>query len=75
MDKLRRMRDVVVLVSLVLLCVRPTDTTANIGPSHPISDWFKGRHYFEGLKRSDQYAVNRLGFKAPNIFIMDLTTY
>jgi len=38
-------------------------------------DWFKGRHYFEGLKRSDQYAVNRLGFKAPNIFIMDLTTY
>ncbi|KAF9453699.1 hypothetical protein P691DRAFT_813046 [Macrolepiota fuliginosa MF-IS2] len=38
-------------------------------------DWFKDRHYFEGLKKDDRYSLTRLGFKAPNIFIMELTNY
>lgn len=38
-------------------------------------DWFKDRYYFEGLKRDDRYAADRLGFKAPNIFIMELANF
>ncbi|KAF8188337.1 hypothetical protein BJ912DRAFT_968507 [Pholiota molesta] len=37
-------------------------------------DWLRERVYFEGLSRDDNYARNRLGFRAPNIFIMDLTS-
>ena len=36
-------------------------------------DWLRDRVYFEGLSRDDKYAQNRLGFKAPNIFVMELT--
>jgi len=36
-------------------------------------DWLRERIYFEALRRNDPYAVSRLGFKAPNIFIMDLS--
>ncbi|KXN91950.1 hypothetical protein AN958_11012 [Leucoagaricus sp. SymC.cos] len=38
-------------------------------------DWFKDRIYFEGMRREDRYAQNRLGFKASNIFIMDLANF
>jgi len=36
-------------------------------------DWLRDRVYFEGLTRDDNYAKHRLGFKAPNIFVMELT--
>ncbi|KAF7294607.1 hypothetical protein MIND_00997300 [Mycena indigotica] len=36
------------------------------------SDWLRERTFFEGLRKNDGYAVSRLGFKAPNIFVMDL---
>ncbi|KAJ7891328.1 hypothetical protein B0H14DRAFT_2688616 [Mycena olivaceomarginata] len=35
-------------------------------------DWLRERVFFEGLRKRDTYAVSRLGFKAPNIFVMDL---
>lgn len=35
-------------------------------------DWLRERIFFETLRKNDQYAISRLGFKAPNIFIMDL---
>ncbi|KAJ7063633.1 hypothetical protein C8F01DRAFT_1133764 [Mycena amicta] len=35
-------------------------------------DWLRERTFFEGLRKSDNYALSRLGFKAPNIFVMDL---
>jgi hypothetical protein len=35
-------------------------------------DWLRERVFFEGLRKSDAYAISRLGFKAPNIFVMDL---
>ncbi|KAJ7253313.1 hypothetical protein B0H12DRAFT_1116564 [Mycena haematopus] len=35
-------------------------------------DWLRERVFFEGLRKSDGYAKSRLGFKAPNIFVMDL---
>ncbi|KAJ7765801.1 hypothetical protein B0H16DRAFT_1524436 [Mycena metata] len=35
-------------------------------------DWLRERTFFEGLRKSDQYSISRLGFKAPNIFVMDL---
>ncbi|KAF5349645.1 hypothetical protein D9756_008987 [Leucocoprinus leucothites] len=38
-------------------------------------DWFKDRIFFEGMRKEDRYAQSRLGFKAPNIFIMDLTNF
>ncbi|KAF8061722.1 hypothetical protein FPV67DRAFT_293800 [Lyophyllum atratum] len=36
-------------------------------------DWLRERVYFETMRRSDSYSISRLGFKAPNIFIMDLS--
>jgi hypothetical protein len=38
--------------------------------SSPFTDWLRDRVYFEGLVKRDDYAVKRLGYKAPNIFIM-----
>ncbi|KAF8894818.1 hypothetical protein BD779DRAFT_1503095 [Infundibulicybe gibba] len=35
-------------------------------------DWLRDRIFFEGLKKMDHYCVSRLGFKAPNIFVMEL---
>ncbi|KAJ7700847.1 hypothetical protein B0H17DRAFT_924916 [Mycena rosella] len=35
-------------------------------------DWLRERTFFEGLRKSDAYAISRLGYKAPNIFVMDL---
>jgi len=37
-------------------------------------DWLRDRVYFEGLMRDDGYAKSRLGYKAPNIFVMELTS-
>ncbi|KAF8898205.1 hypothetical protein CPB84DRAFT_1962785 [Gymnopilus junonius] len=36
-------------------------------------DWLRDKVYFEGLARDDKYAQHRLGFKAPNVFVMELT--
>jgi len=36
-------------------------------------DWLRDKIYFEGLSRDDNYAKQRLGYRAPNVFIMDLT--
>ncbi|KAF9533628.1 hypothetical protein CPB83DRAFT_485505 [Crepidotus variabilis] len=35
-------------------------------------DWLRDRVYFEGLVKDDHYAKTRLGFMAPNIFVMEL---
>ena len=37
-------------------------------------DWLRDKVYFETLQRKDSYAISRLGFKAPNIFVMSLTS-
>ena len=37
-------------------------------------DWLREKVYFEGLVRDDHYAKTRLGFKAPDIFVMELVT-
>jgi len=37
-------------------------------------DWLRERTFFDGLKKRDNYAISRLGFKAPNIFVMELGT-
>jgi hypothetical protein len=37
-------------------------------------DWLRERVYFEGLARDDSYARSRLGFKAPDVFVMELVT-
>jgi len=37
-------------------------------------DWLRERVYFEGLAKKDQYSINRLGYKAPNIFVMQLVS-
>ncbi|EKM83168.1 hypothetical protein AGABI1DRAFT_111655 [Agaricus bisporus var. burnettii JB137-S8] len=38
-------------------------------------DWLRDRHFFEGLRKDEAYAKRRLGFSAPNVFIMDLNSY
>jgi len=37
-------------------------------------DWLRERTFFDGLRKKDNYAISRLGFKAPNIFVMELGT-
>jgi len=37
-------------------------------------DWLRERVFFEGLSRDDSYVKSRLGFRAANVFIMDLTS-
>ncbi|KIM49565.1 hypothetical protein M413DRAFT_438755 [Hebeloma cylindrosporum] len=49
-------------------------TPAQPGPDrYRRVDWLRDRVYFEALGRDENYAKTRLGFKAPNIFIMELT--
>jgi hypothetical protein len=36
------------------------------------ADWLRDKIFFDGLELDDDYAQKRLGFKAPNIFIMSL---
>lgn len=38
------------------------------------TDWLRERIYFEGLVKDDKYAKIRLGFSAPNIFLMQLVS-
>lgn len=35
-------------------------------------DWLRERIFFEGLKLNGTYTTSRLGFKAPNVFVMTL---
>ncbi|KAN0075537.1 hypothetical protein V8E55_011560 [Tylopilus felleus] len=37
-------------------------------------DWLRDKIYFEGLGRKDHYTASRLGFNAPNIFVMNLAS-
>jgi len=37
-------------------------------------DWLRDKIYFEGLTKKDHYTASRLGFKAPNIFVMNLAS-
>ncbi|KAH0830233.1 hypothetical protein J3R83DRAFT_1592 [Lanmaoa asiatica] len=37
-------------------------------------DWLRDKIYFEGLSKKDHYTSSRLGFKAPNIFVMNLAS-
>jgi len=34
------------------------------------ADWLKDKIFFDGLEQDDDYSAKRLGFKAPNVFIM-----
>lgn len=43
-----------------------------VSEAHTLIDWLRERVFFEGLARNDRYAESRLGFKAPNIFVMTL---
>jgi len=35
-------------------------------------DWLREKVYFDGLVKRDKYSVDRLGYKAPNIFVVQL---
>ncbi|KIO00137.1 hypothetical protein M404DRAFT_1004060 [Pisolithus tinctorius Marx 270] len=37
-------------------------------------DWLRDKIYFDYLTKKDTYSVSRLGFKAPNIFVMCLAS-
>ena len=38
------------------------------------ADWLRDKVYFEKLLKRDSYAKSRLGFTAPNIFVMVLVS-
>lgn len=38
------------------------------------ADWLRDKVFFEKLVRKDSYAKARLGFSAPNIFVMLLNS-
>ncbi|KAI0062070.1 hypothetical protein BV25DRAFT_1825933 [Artomyces pyxidatus] len=38
-------------------------------------DWLCEAHYFDNMTKEDRYIEQRLGFTAPNIFVMKLETY
>jgi hypothetical protein len=37
-----------------------------------VTDWLREKVYFDGLAKKDPYSIQRLGYKAPNIFIVQL---
>lgn len=37
-------------------------------------DWLRDKFYFDYLTKKDTYSISRLGFKAPNIFVMCLAS-
>ncbi|KAL4065194.1 hypothetical protein V8B97DRAFT_1945934 [Scleroderma yunnanense] len=37
-------------------------------------DWLRDKIYFDALVKKDTYAASRLGFRAPNIFVMNLAS-
>ena len=39
------------------------------------ADWLRERVFFDKLSRKDGYAKARLGFSAPNIFVLSLSNY
>ncbi|KAG5642328.1 hypothetical protein DXG03_003003 [Asterophora parasitica] len=41
----------------------------------PLPGWLRERHWFESLQKDDSYVISRLGFKAPNIFVLSLAQY
>ncbi|KAI0657191.1 hypothetical protein C8Q70DRAFT_919932 [Cubamyces menziesii] len=41
----------------------------------PSLDWLRERVFFDRLIKKDHYAKQRLGFSAPNIFVLMLSTY
>jgi len=34
------------------------------------ADWLRDKIFFDGLEQDDDYSLKRLGFKAPNVFVM-----
>ncbi|KIK59096.1 hypothetical protein GYMLUDRAFT_681800 [Collybiopsis luxurians FD-317 M1] len=36
-------------------------------------DWLRERTFFDSLQRKESYISQRLGYKAPNVFVMELT--
>ena len=46
--------------------------TCRYGLPYPL-DWLLEKAFLEGFHIDDEYANNRLGFKAPNVFVMELT--
>lgn len=39
------------------------------------TDWLRDRHMFDNIQYNQQYAETRLGFSAPNVFVMRLASY
>ncbi|KAF7972982.1 hypothetical protein HWV62_10627 [Athelia sp. TMB] len=35
-------------------------------------DWLREKVFFDGLRKRDEYSIQRLGYKAPNIFVVQL---
>jgi len=49
-------------------------TPAQVPNRYKRVDWLRDKVYFDGLLKNDHYAINRLGYKAPNIFVMQVAS-
>lgn len=49
-------------------------TPAQVPNRYKRIDWLRDKVYFDGLLRNDHYAISRLGYKAPNIFVMQVAS-
>jgi len=49
-------------------------TPAQVPNRYKRVDWLRDKVYFDGLLRNDHYTINRLGYKAPNIFVMQVAS-
>jgi len=47
-------------------------TPAQVPNRFKRADWLRDKVYFDGLSKRDHYVVSRLGYKAPNIFVMQV---
>lgn len=52
----------------------PEYGTDRIANPETFADWLRDKVYFEKLLKRDSYAKARLGFTAPNIFVMVLVS-
>ncbi len=54
-------------LALVNVCANPITLS--------FADWLRERVFFDKLIRKDGYSKARLGYSAPNIFVLSLSNY
>lgn len=70
----QRPRSLGELVSVKCRCLPQVGVCADLR-TRSFSDWLRERVFFDKLIRKDGYSKARLGYAAPNIFVLSLSNY